>query len=491
MRATTMRSVVVIAVLFAAGCTVSLNDIPVGAQFACTQDSECPNGQHCANGLCGAGAIQDGATCSANGDCISGACVEGICCHTLCVAQDATTCGQTGHCIKTGANAGQCEVYPQGTACAGATCLNGQYLGPQTCDGTGAACPAPASQACPGGVVCQDAQTCLGQCTVGTTTGCPAGTFCRDDGSGPHCAANSQLNGEACASSDDCKDSHYCDHGICCGGGTCCATGHPETCPQGRDECTAATCTGTRTSYTCDSNQCTQHTSTVPAICDGQVANDCVHFKDAVCGTNPTCMTTCNPSGSPDDSLCDPDSYCGYDGSSYVCIPKSADGGACSSNDQCVSNYCDTANHLCCGTAGAHCCNPTSDLATQCGALVYASVTCDTPSQCYGTQGAPTCINHVCGIDPDPATRVENDSACDVSKDSADYIPCPGGFAIRCSGSMSQAYLRETACPTTCGANTNTHICYDNQPANECPPALKCHQAGALQPPCSGSYCGP
>lgn len=142
-----------------------------------------------------------GSGCASDGECPTGHCVDGVCCDTACSAaceacdlagaegtclpvpsgsdpgdecpaEPPSTCGRTGSCSGTQS----CELYPQGTVCAPASCASTTSLSlPDLCDGAGACVD--------GGVVSCFPYTCD-----------PAGS-CRT----------------SCASNADCAREHYCD----------------------------------------------------------------------------------------------------------------------------------------------------------------------------------------------------------------------------------------------------------------------------------------
>ena len=281
-----------------------------GLQGTCTfiPDGTDP-GNDCANGACnGAGAceLDDGQSCTTNGQCASGFCVDNRCCNVLCSGtcqgcSNAKTGVANGTCagipagadpdsecagalVCDGGNPGACKK-PNGATCsmngADATCLSGFCADGVCCDG---ACNG-ACEACSAAGVCTDhavntdpendcagAQVCsmLGTCVDG-----PNGTLCAVDGTDNNCA------------SDICKDGRCCGT-TCAGPCEACNLGTPGTCQFiAVNTDPAAECTGAQI---CNgSGACADAPNGLPCPADGP-DNDCVsnHCADGVC-----CGTTC------------------------------------------------------------------------------------------------------------------------------------------------------------------------------------------------------
>ncbi|MEW5741550.1 MAG: hypothetical protein AB1938_21710 [Myxococcota bacterium] len=117
--------------------------------------------------------LADGAVCTSAGDCQSGFCVDGVCCASACGG------GATGDCqacsIAAGAAVdGTCGPRSAGTVCRAAS---GVCDAPETCNGTGVACPgdlfSPSTTVCrPATSVCDAEERC-----TGTSAACPADGF--------------------------------------------------------------------------------------------------------------------------------------------------------------------------------------------------------------------------------------------------------------------------------------------------------------------------
>ena len=119
----------------------------------------------CLNASCGTRPKKDnGAGCTAAGDCLSNFCADGICCATACtgacvscnqlgsegtcknigpgkadphlVCKDAgaASCGRNGTCN----GAGACALYPATTTCVAGSCRNSTLTPARHCDGNGA-----------------------------------------------------------------------------------------------------------------------------------------------------------------------------------------------------------------------------------------------------------------------------------------------------------------------------------------------------------------
>ena len=169
----------------------------------CTRDADCTPPNKCENGSCGK--RPQGGACSVGDECNSGICQQNVCCGTSCTGacrscalpgsegtctnvperQDPlnqcndsgpASCGTDGACDGLGA----CHFYPRGISCRPAA---GICDVAETCDGTGAPCPADGFAT---GTVCRaSAGVCdVAEVCSGSGASCPpdafaAATVCR------------------------------------------------------------------------------------------------------------------------------------------------------------------------------------------------------------------------------------------------------------------------------------------------------------------------
>jgi len=234
-----------------------------GTCDGCALGDDCANvDSNCLSGVCGADdkceASPIGATCLANGDCLSGQCEDGVCCNM--------DCGGTCKSCNLAATKGTCTNIATGQdpddECNGAqVCQGGACKKPD-----GQACGAPAE--CLAGHFCVDGVCCAVACN-GTCEACnlagspgtctpvangqdPAGecsgvTSC--DGAG---MCTKLANGALCAANVECQGNN-CVDGVCCDNAcntlckSCNVAGSAGTCtniPNGTDpnnECMGGT----------------------------------------------------------------------------------------------------------------------------------------------------------------------------------------------------------------------------------------------------------
>jgi hypothetical protein len=177
---------------------------------------------------CDIGAFEfrdNGALCRNTMECGSGNCVEGVCCNTACT-EVCNSCLAANK--QDGMNSGTCGFRKSTAICRPA---NGICDAPDTCSGTGAACPADMVR--PNTFVCRQATGACDQAETcdGSNIGCPMdkkkamGTICKPAGSGINmacdpadycdgirnsCPANFSAYGTACGSSQMCNGTGRC-----------------------------------------------------------------------------------------------------------------------------------------------------------------------------------------------------------------------------------------------------------------------------------------
>jgi hypothetical protein len=440
------------------GCNSSTN-----ACFGeCSSNNDCAPSHVCdSTGSCGK--RMTGATCSADGDCLSGFCANNVCCNSacngpcvacnlparlgtcwptdpgvkdpnaICKDQGASSCGQNGRCDGVGG----CQLYAVGTQCKAASCSGTHLNTATTCDGLGT-CRAPGLQDC-APFLCQQS-ACTGSCKVDAD--CSAGTGCVNGTCGP------KLNGQPCYAGPECK-SGQCVEGVCCDSActgacrSCALTGSVGKCtmvaagnadPRSTCKDSGAASCGTNgkcdgagacqlyaKNTTCAPEACASNVYTPTSTCDG--GGHCVTPSAIPCSPYACNGTKCF-SACTNDSQCLPPNRCGSDRLNS-CGPAN-NGTSCSADNQCKSNHC----------AQGFCCDKACTGACQSCAL-------------SGTQG--TCTNVPTGsADPTGMCKDLGQNSC--------------GTDGRCQAGACQKYPSGTACgqascPSGTGTYTGTSTC--------------------------------
>jgi hypothetical protein len=235
---------------------------------SCTDDSQCDEEAHCAEGKC-VEDFQPGDKCMASNECSTNYCNRGVCCAggdccredidcdpavytTSAVCQDASTCqGMAGR-----------------PACQASQCVTTMVEDDSGCDRTAVAndCGEGADVRCRGGAE----QGPPPPCATGTCGGFLMAASCNDEA---FCwqgdCLPDQPNGEGCENADACQSGH-CSNNVCCDeGGDCCE--NDSQCPPLPDCHDLVTCQGTRQDRFCDTRA-------------GTCANGMVAEDDTGCG---------------------------------------------------------------------------------------------------------------------------------------------------------------------------------------------------------------
>ena len=324
----------------------------------CAVADECQSGfcvdQVCCDSACGA-------TCMACSNAAKGAGADGVCDNVLdgldprndCpIPPGEPTCGLDGFC----GGSGSCRQAPSSTPC-GMTVCTGNNVSGSLCDGSGN-CAASTGTPC-------DPYRCVdsggtGACTTSCTSDadCAASGFCTGDSTTPGICAAKLAIGTSCGAGSECLSGN-CADGVCCD--TPCA-GACDSC-----DTTAGSCTLISAGSTGDP--------------------DCAPF---VCnGLSEACPTSCT-----NDSGCTPTAFCNASGE---CVGRTANGEACTRDDECTSGFC--VDSVCCESA----------CAGQCEACD------DTPGTCTAVTGAPHGSRAAC---------IDNGDECAGSCDGSDRTGC-------------------------------------------------------------------
>lgn len=433
-------------VALGAGCTCGTFD-PTTTRFACTTSADCSEGSTCQTVgdakecVAGTGVPpgQNGAGCTAPGECGSGFCVGGLCCESRCGAECES-------CAVAGAR-GRCLPSASGTACGT------NYR----CDGSTGTCPTSctdAAQCAPARdcvlSACVDLDECSASGLCGSNTVCTntPGAWqcsCADGFAGPTTtgAPATCVDVDECLAGTDCGPLAVCENTpgswkCSCPAGTFGATvsGGPTSCST-IDRCTSAgmcganaDCASTSTSYSCTCQQGYVGVTTLgaPAVC--AEANEC--NTPGVCGSNANCANTVGSF----KCTC----AVGFTGATTT-----GTAATCTDVDECPTLVTCGANARCTNTPGSWTC--ACDAGFMGAAVTGGPATCTVIDRCAGVScGA----NATCASDP-------NGYVCSCAS-GYQGTPVNGGPA-------TCADRDECATPAACGANAN---CANTQGSYTC-----------------------
>jgi Concanavalin A-like lectin/glucanases superfamily len=439
------------------------------------------------SGTVDAGAV-NGTACSSGTQCMSGHCADGVCCNTACSgsctacsaaltgmsdgtcanASDgtsdprgacamttATSCGTDGKCA-----AGACSHWSSSTSCgAGVSCSGNQLTLGSQCDGAGS-CVTPSPSPCPAKLKCNGSSTaCLTAC--GSTADCASDT-CLNPGASGTC-------GPPLAGGSPCSADNQCQSGACgvSGNGDCCTA----ACTKG-GTCGATSCNGSGScvyptpATACGAvKSCTGFELTRGSACNG--AGACASPSPSPCpgslkcnGAGTDCLTACSGIGDCAGATCfNP-------GASGTCgAPLSI--GACTNNNQCVSNVC--------GINGTGNCCSAACTGGPCGGLsCNGSGGCVYPDSSTACGSDPSCSGHLLT----PRGACDSNGGCTPGTPG----PCPG--SLKCLGDGS-------GCLGACSGIGDCFgtTCFNPGASGTCGATLD-HGACALDNQCTSGVCG-
>ncbi|KYF91617.1 hypothetical protein BE20_14200, partial [Sorangium cellulosum] len=445
----------------------------------------------------------NGASCLADGECLSGHCVDGVCCNTACGG------GSPGDCQACSAAAGAstngvCGPRGSGSLCRGSAGLCDVE---ERCNGSSVDCPADAlasaTTVCRAAAdLCDVAETCTGR-----SVDCPANAFASRT---TVCRAAADLCdvAETCAlapattvcrpATDLCDVAETCTFApattVCRAAGDVCdvaetCTGSAAACPlnafapattvcrPAADVCDAAErCTGS--SAACPANAFAPATTvcrTAAGPCD--LAETCTGAA-AACPADALAApdTVCAPGACVDATSSVPPSRCTADG---ACVERAAV--ACGlyvcDDDACLTR-CST--HEDCA-AGAYCAPPTCATKKPLDAPCGATVEC--------AEG--TCIGGVCSRDRDGDGIVDASDRCPDTPSTANLDTDGDGKGDACDDDDDGDGKpdRDDACPTIADPDsTSDRACSCDPPKQDgdpCDDGNPCTQIDA----CQGGRC--
>lgn len=418
-------------------CSGVSNDCPT----SCTSNSNCVSTYFCSASQC-VPKYQLGTACTNYTQCLSGYCADGVCCNESCSGQcDACTAAlgasANGTCtLLTGPGSPVCSPYVCDgvnhncpTSCtSSAQCISGYYCNGSYCTPKkqpGASCTTPGECAygfCADGYCCDTAcdQPC-DRCNISGWYG-----TCRPSPAGYNGSCNPYVcDGTHASCPTSCTLDTDCFTGFKCTGNVCVAKpGLGTPCSSGA-ECQSGACAdGVCCNSSC-AGSCNVCLASLGATADGTCTN--------VSGPgSPTCSPyLCMGTSASCPYFCSNDSQCvtGYRCNGSGCVPKLAEGSACSTSNMCLSGYC----------ADGYCCNdPCIGSCNTCAASLgaYANGHCTVISGI----GTPSCSPYTCdGMNGVCPTSCMDDSGC------APGFICPAGVCVT-------KYTNGTAC-------TDNHEC--------------------------------
>lgn len=421
-----------------AGCMPYTCNGSGSCSTACVSDASCSAGFYCNPANQCAARQATGAVCSNNSQCISNFCIDGFCCNSSCNGLCETCSG--GTCTPIAAGQDPANECPGSGTCGG------------VCNGAGACTYPPAVTDCGTCQRCSGNGLCL-SVSADTDPDNDCSTCRTCDGAG---SCKNVVNGSD--PQNDCFDQGPCGQdGYCNGAGAC------------RSYSSA-------TVYTPAS--CSAGTYSLPDTCNGAGGvsdggtSSCAPY---ICGAT-ACLTSCTQ-----QSDCVFGNFCDLgdsnsNGNSNECLPKKADGSACSDDArdfECSGGFC--SNGFCCASSTGSCCSLPAD----CQFLAQAAV-CDSAATCSGHRVDATCSAHIC------TTSIPNDpSACNnqtcapgtcTGTGNLTWTPasvCNGSGVCSVSGSVVSCddgnICTNDSCGTSTGcSNTNnsySRACYTGPPA--------------------------
>ncbi len=454
-------------------CTGQVDQTPPVCGATCSADSDCVPGFYC-DEVC-TPKLDNGEPCDAANQCDSGWCENGFCCNDGDCCAAASDCPDTYRDPSTCLDVFSCQGERRDATCLGFQCGSTVALDDSGCDENVEAndCGPYSSVYCSGQPT-QQPPRCTFSCT--SDAQCDDGFWCNGT-CVPKLADGSFCNGNNACQSD------YCNNNICCQDGNCC--NFPQDCPpefSSSSTCnTAVTCSGTKTSATCQNKMC----GSVEGVADDSgctsavVADECGPYPSVRCNgqadqSRPACATSCGS-----NAECDLDAFC----QNGTCRPKLVDGSPCNDRTQCESDHCQ--NGFCC--ASGDCCAT----AGNCDAEVYGGPSiCQNAASCTGDRLTPACESSQCR----QGTRVADDSGCAGQESNA----CGYYLSVSCS---AQANQTAPSCPTSCtsnsqcdpGANCTNGECVPNQGAGgpcttngQCGDGLTCVDGVCCTSSCTG-----
>ncbi len=450
-----------------------------------------------------------------NGDCANGQCVDGYCCNTACA-------GQCDSC-NLGGSLGTCAPALPGSPGSPA-------CGAAVCDGANAACPTTCTSdtGCATADYCAANGTCQTRKAQASTCNQAAGADCKVAGC-RDCASGSCVDGFCCntacnsgcvacaASLQQTQDGGLPQDGVC-GPVKDDTNPHNDACPIdgpmscGHDGmCNGAG--GCRLYYppgtSCGSSICDTMTNKARGLlCSG--SGTCANDPGGVDCRNFLCANGSCPNSCTLDTQCIATAYCKLG----TCIPKVANGVACTSGNQCSSTIC--ADGVCCNApcqgqceacnvmGGLGACVPVSGApvapraacSSAASGNVCSAALCDgtTRATCAGFVGSllkcrsASCVSGVqtlpasCdgkGNCPDAVTKKCDPYTCD-SAASACKTVC-GGDGDCVNGTKCSSGVCVSG--ATCDADGHTSRSADGKP-EECAP-YRCDSTGACRRSCT------
>ncbi len=283
--------------------------------IACIMDTQCDDTNVCTDDVCTNYQCVNTANVASCDD--SNACTTtDVCADSSCAGTDtsATDCDDTFACTVD-----SCDPL---TGCANApnnaSCDDGEVCTSDECVvGTGCV-STNLDIACDDGNLCTTGDVCVdGACQVGTAVDCDDSNTCTADSCDE--TDGSCENDSAAQDGQSCVDDNLCTTEDVCSGGTCSGTAvdceDNEVCTMG-DVCDPATGLCTAASVVDDGTPCEFGASDMS--CQDGACVECVPNCSGVCGSDPVCGMSCDPT-----AVCavDEECYVSDDLPTGVCLP--------------------------------------------------------------------------------------------------------------------------------------------------------------------------
>ncbi len=420
--------------------------------------------------------------CASAADCDTNLCLDGVCCTASC-----------GACaICNGTSPGLCTNV---TNIEAPRCMTTQY-----CNGS-SACTAKAAAGggcatnleCQNGLVCSSEGVCCN--SVCNSDGCHSCLAAKTGGAAGSCLPIS--NGGAARSGCALSAQSTCGLDSMCDGAGACRKWVNGT------NCLAQTCTGT--------------TQTNASLCNG--SGSCIAGSTQMCaagymciaGNPPSCPTTCSADTVGGDAACASGFYC----NGAMCVPKIANGQACTVRDgHCTNSHCNHDGICCdaaCNSACESCttarkgsgadgvCGPTAVDTDPYSLCTPGSTACGAPGKCDGVnRGAGGCL-----------ANAHNGTVCGATTcalNALSGLQCDGSGACLTANNVACAPYKcanGTTCAATCTGDGDCqqsgtgffcdaahHCTAKKAPGLSCSNANECAMANCVDGVCCDSPCG-
>lgn len=458
-----------------------------------------------------------GTPCSSGTECLSTFCAWGVCCNSLC-DRGCEACNLTGL-------VGVCSLEPMGYAgtpscspylCGGnpscptmcfsdMQCISTSYCASTSCVpklANGAVCGGSnecVSGQCIDGYCCNTA--CGGACdacnlpgNLGTCRALAAGAAGAPSCAPYVCGGSTGACGSSCTTDTQCAATAFCNgttciakraNGVACTAGNQCQTG----------QCIDGVCCNSACGGACDACNVTGSMGVCQALAAGAPGTPaCTPY---LCGGAASCPTACTV-----DTQCTPAAFC----NGTACVPKRANGGACTAANQCSSNQC--VDGVCCNTACGAACDACDVVGSEgtctfspkgspgappCAPMLCTGNLASCPTSCTDDASCAVgqyCLNSVCQGRLDPGFACTDPNEC-VSRNCVDGVCCNsacGGACDACNVTGSVGQCTAVAVGGVGAPSCAPFVCYGSA---DCPTSCTTDVQCSSSTYCQGGACVP